>query len=423
MGILDNILTTLRDQPWWAKSKDSAEISDLSTEQLTERLITTEGESSALNHARDLMTRISSLDEDGLMDFFTYLLTMDIDAADLANAATTYQNEPTADHFKKIMKTAEPKWQRVFERINACYNGTVCLVRLRSRLLRLMKQHSEFERLEVTLKSLMLNWFNRGFLVLEPINWSTPAIILEKIIEYEAVHEIASWDDLRARLQPEDRRCFAYFHPAMPDEPLIFVQVALMTEAPEKIDAVLSTPRDVIREEDARVAVFYSISNCQDGLSGISFGNFLIKRVAGDLKRDLPDLDRFVTLSPVSNFREWLTRHDPDFEKSLPYSADTPDADRDEKIIQLAAQYFLNSDRPDGKPNDLVARFHLGNGAELARINLFGDLSTKALERAAGLMVNYEYKLDAVEDRHEDFHKNGVIHADEKIKSLLNKSD
>ncbi len=419
MGILDNILTTLRDQPWWSKSKDSAPNQGVETPDLVDLLIDANGEHAASIHAQALMERINSFDDDGLIDFFNHLLTMDIDAGALATAAAAYETTPSATHLGAIKQTATPLWQRVFERINASHNGTVCLVRLRAQLLRLGRQYPNFMRLDVTLNSLMQTWFNRGFLVLEPINWSTPANILEKIIQYEAVHEIASWDDLRARLEPEDRRCFAYFHPAMPDEPLIFVEVALMAEIPTNISDVLSTPRDIINQHDARVAVFYSISNCQNGLSGVSFGNFLIKRVAGDLKRNLPDLTQFVTLSPVPTFRKWLAEHDAEFEKALPHSVIAPDQERDEKLMNLAARYFVISDRPDGAANDPVARFHLGNGAALAAINLFGDQSIKALESAAGLMVNYEYKLDAVEDRHDDYQKNGTLYIADAIKARV----
>ena len=419
MGILNNIIATFRDKPWWTRGKDAEQNSDLLITELVSLLITTEGESSALNHAYAVIARINELDEKGLVDFCHYLLTLDLDADALVIAAQNYQADPSAAHLKEIKIAAEPQLQRVFERINACHTGTVTLVRLRAKLLKLIRQYPEFERIDVTLKSLMMTWFNRGFLVLEPINWSTPATILEKIIEYEAVHEIASWDDLRARLQPEDRRCFAYFHPAMPDEPLIFVEVALMDEMPRAIKTVLKIPREVISQDAARVAVFYSISNCQDGLSGISFGNFLIKRVAGDLKRDLPELSRFVTLSPVPTFRSWLSKHAPEFEKTMPYSVVTKDEDRDEMVLDMASRYFLKSDRGDGRPNDPVARFHLSNGAELASINPFGDVSPKALDKAAGLMVNYEYKLDAVEERHEDFHKNGTIYAADDIRARL----
>ena len=422
MTILDNILSSLREKSWWVGQKNADQNKNLTTDELTILLISTEGESSAISHARDLMGRINNLDDEGLIQFFSHLLTMDIDVTTLSEAASDYQGNPNAASLSNIAKAATPQWQRVFERINACYDGTVCLVRLRAKLLCLIKTHPEFERLDVTLKSLLLTWFNRGFLILEPINWSTSATILEKIIEYEAVHEIASWEDLRARLQPEDRKCFAYFHPAMPDEPLIFVEVALMTEMPTEIDTVLAMPRNMTSQQDARVAIFYSISNCQDGLSGISFGNFLIKRVAGDLKRDLSSLDRFVTLSPVPKFRKWLEEHEPDFENSLPHSVVTHDPERDEQIINYAARYFMISNRPDGKPNDPVARFHLGNGAELASINPFGDKSPKALEQAVGLMVNYEYKLDAVEERHEDYNKNGTIYANPAITNRINKS-
>jgi malonyl-CoA decarboxylase len=204
----------------------------------------------------------------------------------------------------------------------------------------------------------------------------------------------------------------------MPDEPLIFVEVALTTDTPDTIRSVLAGERDIIAEHSANTAVFYSISNCQRGLEGISFGNFLIKRVARDLKRDLPGLRTFVTLSPVPDFRSWLEKHDPEL---FALSADKSliGEDTDDKILNAAARYFLTSDRPDGRPNDPVARFHLGNGAILDRLNTRGDLSDKAIRQSAGLMVNYRYDLAKVEQNHEDYIRNGDIKASPDIRRRL----
>jgi len=255
-------------------------------------------------------------------------------------------------------------------------------------------------------------------LVLEPIDWSTPANILEKIIAYEAVHAIGSWDELRARLAPEDRRCFAFFHPAMPDEPLIFVEVALMNETPDRIDNLLDLSREERSALAADTAVFYSISNCQEGLAGISFGNFLIKTVAQELKQEFENLRHFLTLSPVPGLINWMTRHEPVLLERINAASD-PRADEVKQLVQQAAiRYFTESTRKDGMPNDPVARFHIGNGAQLEQMNFDGDLSTKGIAQSAGLMVNYRYDLDVVEKNHEEFVATKIIPTSAAIKAL-----
>ena len=223
------------------------------------------------------------------------------------------------------------------------------------------------------------------------------------------MHEINSWDDLRARLAPEDRRCFAFFHPLIPDEPLIFVEVALCNEIPKTINEVIKIDRDVIEYKDINTAVFYSISNCQDGLSGISFGNFLIKKVAHKLKQELDDLNRFVTLSPVPGFVRWLKT------KSLENSLD------DNTLMTQALIYLTESEREDNLPNDPVAKFHLGNGAILEQINLNADESAKGIAQSQGLMVNYLYNLELLEKNHELFFKTKNVQESDGIKSLKKK--
>ena len=241
------------------------------------------------------------------------------------------------------------------------------------------------------------------------IDWSTPASILEKIIAYEAVHEINSWSDLRARLEPEDRRCFAFFHPLIPNEPLIFVEVALTDNTPKTIGEVIRIDRNITPHADINTAVFYSISSCQDGLSGISFGNFLIKEVAHKLKRNNEALEKFVTISPVPNLSKWLK------EKSM-----DEDIDGD-RLLKQAIIYLSDSDREDEFPNDPVARFHLGNGATLERVNLDADLSLKGIHQSKGIMVNYLYNLDSLERNHELFFKTKIVQQSDSIKSLRKK--
>jgi malonyl-CoA decarboxylase len=401
-------------------------VSDLSSdpEKAMQAVLMATGEVSSLVYAENLLTIIEDLDDDGFATLFTTVLSgHDIDAEALTKAAKDYTIQPSDAGLKAIANIAEPGWIELFRRLNATTNGTVRLVRLRERLLKLIRQKPEVARIDVGLVGLLRNWFNPGFLVLEPIDWSTPANILEKIIAYEAVHEITSWDDLRARLAPEDRRCFAFFHPAMPDEPLIFVEVALTTEIPRRIDDVLALQRDASKANRATTAVFYSISNCQNGLAGISFGNFLIKRVARHLRSELPNLTRFVTLSPVPGLMKWLAVNHPDINKIFA-GADRAfwqqeASEHEADFIRAALQYLTKSDRADGLPNDPVARFHLGNGAFLEQLNFGGDRSAKGVAQAGGLMVNYLYDLDVVEKNHEEFNKTKTVPVSPAVRAMM----
>lgn len=267
--------------------------------------------------------------------------------------------------------------------------------------------------------------------MLRRIDWSSPANILEKIIRYEAVHEIRDWDDLRRRIDPVDRRCYAFFHPALADEPLIFVEVALTEAIPGAIAPLLAEEREPVPAEKARTAVFYSISNTQRGLGGISFGSFLIKQVVEELRRELPKLDTFVTLSPVPGFMQWVKQADDvplsEEDRQLLESLGKPGwPDNAELATQLrtvleplAAYYFLKARTPKGRLIDSVARFHLGNGARLERINWLGDLSPKGLRESAGVMVNYLYRLDDIEKNHEAYANNGEVIASSAVKKLL----
>lgn len=283
---------------------------------------------------------------------------------------------------------------------------------------------------------LFSSWFNRGFLVLRHIDWSTPAIVLEKIIRYEAVHEIRGWDDLRRRIDPPDRRCYAFFHPALVDDPLIFVEVAVEREIPGAIAPILASGRQQFVEPDkARIAVFYSISNCQRGLTGVSFGNFLIKQVVEEICRELPKLTTFVTLSPVSGFARWLAGELKDENSSAINAGDRITFELLERphwwtdpeifsqlegpLMRAAAWYFLRARNRRGTPVDPVARFHLGNGARLERINWLADTSERAIEQAYGLMVNYQYDLDHIEKNHEAYAEGRTVVASGAVQRLL----
>jgi malonyl-CoA decarboxylase len=282
---------------------------------------------------------------------------------------------------------------------------------------------------------LFSSWFNRGFLVLRRIDWSTSASILEKIIRYEAVHEIRDWEDLRRRIDLPDRRCYAFFHPALVDEPLIFVEVALTREIPDAIAPILSDKREMVDPERATTAVFYSITNCQRGLAGVTFGHFLIKQVVEEVRREWPRISTFVTLSPAPNFAEWLTREraneasiaiDTDDREAL-RALDRPNWWLDEQLVEVigepimraAAWYYVRARNRRGLPVDSVARFHLGNGARLQRLNWIADTSERALEQSYGLMVNYLYDLDYIERNHEAFAQQRTIVASSAVSRLV----
>ena len=347
----------------------------------------------------------------------------------------SYDQAPNPGSLQALLRAVEPPRQELFRRLNLAPGGTRALVGMREDLIEHGYSDPDLVSVEDDLVHLLSSWFNRGFLVMQRITWSTPADILERIIRYEAVHAIQGWDDLRRRVQPPDRRFYAFFHPALVDEPLIFVEVALMREIPGSIQDLLAEEREVLPLDQATTAVFYSISNCQPGLRGVSFGNFLIKQVVEDLSRDLPALNTFVTLSPAPGFGPWLKRvaDNPAAAGLKGLDANTlallrtPDwhqapATRERLrpvLLGLAAFYALRAKSPRGKPLDPVARFHLGNGARLERLNFLGDTSAKGMREAAGLMVNYRYDLRFIEANHEAFANHGTIAASNAVERQL----
>lgn len=421
MRFFNELISGIIDRSWMGKTGDR-KIEELTTDELLSAAMTTEGDVSAHVYASKLLQRFEAMDSDEQMLFFHQILDLGFDVDALIAAAKSYKSSPNAAHLSDISRTADPKWQKLFQLFNSVPNGTIGLVHFREKLLTAIKTNPDLGRLDIALISELRSWFNSGFLRLKPIDWTTSATVLEKIIAYEAVHEISSWDALRARLAPEDRRCFAFFHPAMPDEPLIFVEVALMNNTPSAIADVLETPRETVDQGLANTAVFYSISNCQQGLAGISFGNFLIKQVARNLQLDLPNLTRFVTLSPVPGFRKWLHQKHTALHDKLADTMKTADKGDDglnAELSQAAGEYFLTTERPDGKPNDPVARFHLGNGASLDRINLFGDTGENGLRHSFGVMVNYLYELDAVEKNHENYSQFNTVCASDEVQKMF----
>ena len=378
-------------------------------------VMSTSGEVSSLVLAEHLLNLIEDLDDNGLKKFLKGLLkNYDIDTKVLLKDVKNYSSNKNTENFEKIRISSEPGWIELFRRLNSSSNGTYRLVKLRERIRSLNDE--ELKIVDLRLLKLFKYWFNPSFLVLEKIDWETPANILEKIIEYEAVHEINSWDDLRARLAPIDRQCFAFFHPLIPNDPLIFVEVALTTGIPKSIQKIINLERQEIEIEDANTAIFYSISNCHNGLLGISFGNFLIKQVASNLKRELPDLNQFMTLSPLPGFMKWMEEYSPiSFERCTDRNCS------EDELTKNAIKYLTHSVRDDGMPNDPVSRFHIGNGASLERINLNADTSEKGMTQSYGVMANYLYDLDVVEENHEIFFKNKVVPVSSEIESLKKK--
>jgi len=378
-------------------------------------VMSTTGEVSTQVYAEHLLNLIEGLDDNGLTKFLNNLLTKyDIDTKILLKNAKTYSSEKTQKNYQEIRNSSEPRWIELFRRLNSTSNGTYKLVQLRERIRSL--NNDDLKIFDYGLLNLFKYWFNPSFLVLEKIDWETPANILEKIIEYEAVHEINSWDDLRARLAPEDRQCFAFFHPLIPNDPLIFVEVALCDGIPKSIQNIIQIDREEIDIEEANTAIFYSISNCHNGLLGISFGNFLIKKVAKNLKRELPELNQFLTLSPLPGFMKWMEEYAPiTFERCCEKNCS------DDELMKKAIKFLTESDRKDGMPNDPVGRFHIGNGASLERINLNADLSEKGLLQSYGVMANYLYDLNVVEENHETFFKNKIVPVSNEIQTLKKK--
>ena len=381
-------------------------------------VMSSSGEVSSIVFAEHLLHLINDQTDEELLVFLNYLLTeYDIDTESLLENVKAYQSEKNQDNLNLISSSSEPKWIELFRRLNAAPAGTHKLIKLREKIKYLhTKGNLELESLDKGLLRLFKYWFNPSFLVLEKIDWSTPANVLEKIIEYEAVHEINSWDDLRARLAPSDRQCFAFFHPLIPEDPLIFVEVALTNKIPETIAEVIRIERDEIENDQINTAVFYSISNCQNGLSGISFGNFLIKKVAHKLRQEIDGLDNFLTLSPLPGLMRWLENSAP-----LAYEKCKNKTIEDNDLIQKTIKYLTESNRNDGLPNDPVARFHLGNGAILKQININGDLSRKGLDQSNGVMVNYLYDLDTVERNHELFVQTKEVLLSNELKSFKKK--
>ncbi len=411
------------------------------------RLLSERGEANGPGIASSVVQQIAALGDEARHRFFDHLAKdFSPDPKKVLASAIAYAQAPAnTEHLIRLTQAAEPPRQELFRRINRAPGGTAALVRLRRTLLERLPRQPALAGVEHDLLHLLSSWFNPGFLQMRKVDWNSPAQLLEQIIRHEAVHEVDGWDDLRRRLQP-DRRCFAFFHPQLPDEPLIFVEVALVPEMAGAIAPLIDKKSQPLAAEQFRVAVFYSISNCQPGLRGVSLGNFLIKRVAEQLKQELPQLKTFCTLSPIPGFSAWLHKLvNPGRDAAslgnalagLPQAATEravhavallrESAGEDLQALthagtlgalpssahhalwRLASLYLVHRSAQSG--GDPVARFHLDNGARLERLNAQANLSAKGLKQSAGLMVNYLYDLSRIETCHERFVKGRVVHS------------
>jgi len=403
----------------------------IDTETLCEYLVSEKGEATGVVIAHEVLNRYKELDEQGKYDFFLMLLNNFGSDSEQVKAAFKQWAEKGESSGRAIHLATEPKSMELIRRLNRVKGATSQIVEIRNDLLGFLKKDPNLKPLDNDFKHILSSWFNRGFLELESITWSTSAEILERIIKYEAVHEIQGWDDLRRRVIEKDRRLYAYFHPAMPNEPLIFVEVALVEGIPSSIEPILSASREPIDPSKADTAAFYSISNCQPGLRGISFGNFMIKKAVMELQREHPSIKTFVTLSPIPGLRNWaeaeiskptglLNSSQLIYLKNIKATNLPPNSKEEINLLrEITAKYLVQARTKKGEIVDPVARFHLGNGACLKHINANANTNQEGLWSAWGMMVNYDYKLKDIEKNHEAFAtKNEVIHSSD-VQALL----
>ena len=405
---------------------------------LCEELLSNRGEASGVALAREILARYDDLTIGPRIAFFEALATrFGTDQARIDAAIEAWKSKPSDVAAAELHAATEPRRLELLRRLNLAPQATRTLVEMRGQLLDTLMRREDLAAIDADFAGLFSTWFNRGFLVLRRIDWATPAVVLEKIIRYEAVHQIRDWVDLRARIDWPDRRCYAFFHPALVDEPLIFVEVALTRDLPGAIAPVLELKREPLDPERATTAVFYSISNCQRGLAGVTFGSFLIKQVVAEICREMPRLSTFVTLSPAPNFSGWLARQRAqpspalaEADRAALAGLDRPEwwseevtlDEMREPMLRAAATYFMTARNSSGSPLDAVARFHLGNGARLERLNWPADLSERGRRQSCGLMVNYLYGLGDIEKNHEAYAENRTVIATSAIRKLARPS-
>jgi malonyl-CoA decarboxylase len=411
------------------------------------KLLSEQGEASGATRARQTLTIYDQLDQSQRAKWFDALRReFAPNPARVLAAAQAYANDASAANLEALTIAAEPPRQELLRRLNRAPGGTRAIVGMREKLLDALRKDEELQQVDADFRHLLSSWFNPGFLQMVRVDWNSPAMLLEQVIQHEAVHEVRGWGDLKRRLQ-SDRRCFAFFHPVMPNEPLIFVEVALVEKMADKIGPLLDA--EVSGDTDRfRTAVFYSISNCQPGLRGVSLGNFLIKQVVDRLSQEFPRLNMFCTLSPIPGFRDWLkqqlnnkfaglaTRPSEKLNTAVralaasklgefvnasaaDLRAESAAIDKLEApLLCLAAAYLTGLGETLGTSRDAVARFHLNNGAKLDRLNWRADESDKGLRQSLGLMVNYVYEPKRIEANHEKFAR-GVTVASSAVDYLL----
>jgi malonyl-CoA decarboxylase len=460
---LERLWFTIADRGRRFAAIPSSQIESVERAKLLSRALLSErGEASGAAISRELVAVLRGLTPEERLNYFLFLAeNFNPDTAKLAAAARNYLESQTPAAAALLTDAAEPPRQELLRRLNMAQGGTALLVALRKELHPLLSKNNSLKLLDADLQHLFASWFNRGFLELRRIDWQTSASVLEKLIAYEAVHEIQGWDDLRRRLAP-DRRCFAFFHPALRDEPLIFVEVALVNGLASSVQSLIDRDTDeaaqLARAASADTAIFYSISNCQDGLRGISFGNFLIKQVVEELREEHAGIDTFATLSPVPGFRKWLTKQ---LESGVLLALNVSAAER--SVLLQAAEL---QPQPEPKPDEIVAalqallgnaawpvrselsdalkplmlrlatlyltqstqlkfridpvaRFHLGNGARLERVNFLANPNRAGLTESYGIMVNYLYDPPTIEDNHEGFVRDGIVARSNAVEALL----
>lgn len=387
------------------------------TIELCHALLSERGEVSGGRLAAEVVSAYQQLDDEQVDCFLDRLVeAFSVDPEEIRRTAEAYRNEATPASLLALQEAVEPPRQELFRRWNMAAGGTAVLVDMRRRLLPTLREHPRRAEIDADLTHLFRSWFNRGFLTLQRIDWQTSAVVLERLIQYEAVHQIQGWRDLRRRLE-SDRRCYAFFHPALPQEPLIFIEVALTREVTAKVQPLLDPESPVDDPARATCAVFYSITNCQQGLRGVSFGNVLIKQVVEDLGKEFPRVRTFATLSPIPGFRAWLAERATTAPSSISRGLAALVAKGDgvtiadiaaasvhlqAEMMERCARYLVSTDAGVGA-QDSVARFHLANGARLERLNWLGDTSPTGLNRSYGLTVNYEYRLADLERNHDAY--------------------
>ena len=436
---------------------DNDELTEQNIFSLCQQLLAGRGEASGIALSQEILRLYEDMTKEEKLEFFQLLATeFEPDLKVMQTAMEHYQQSRSADNLMALNNAVEAPRQELFRRLNFAPHGTASLVALRADLLRVLKANPNLKSVDSDLKHLLTSWFNRGFLQLRSIDWQSPAHILEKIINYESVHAIQGWNDLRRRLM-KDRRCFAFFHHAIPDEPLIFIEVAFVQGLSNEVMSLIDPAAPMLDPAQADTAIFYSINNTQVGLRGISFGNFLIKQVLTELTHEFPRVKLSSTLSPLPGFaasvQSWLNAETENSEESVfdkviqrhsaalkelatQYAIDNTQLDKTilkallenhlgekDKVLSVIlselALMYLTQPVENGKLIDPVAMFHLSNGARLERLNSYADMSPHGLSSSYSVMANYLYDLNAVESNHEAFASKGkVMMSDELLKQF-----